>query len=207
MLRLISIIGIAIAMVVGFVAISTQMKDDYSVRSRVVDVLKQMKNVAADELQCESDNVQSSQAAQVPDTPMVEMKSEPEITPLADEQNQNTQQETDSGNETLQQQSATPTSDSDDTAANQDIAADDLQQTEIGRNADIVQAMGYRALDNSVIEVITVFNNVKGDSGKIHVKSGSRVVIHCSCVSAEISCKTAASNINKNYLPKKLTRQ
>jgi heme/copper-type cytochrome/quinol oxidase subunit 4 len=38
MLRLVSIIGIALAMVIGFVALSTQMRDDFYMRTKVTEI-------------------------------------------------------------------------------------------------------------------------------------------------------------------------
>lgn len=52
MLRLVSIIGIAIAMVVGFVALSTQMRDDFEMRSRVAEAVSYLRAVAQQELHC-----------------------------------------------------------------------------------------------------------------------------------------------------------
>lgn len=59
MLRLVSIIGIALAMVIGFVALSSQMKDDFTARTAVVDVIAELKKVATGSLQCD-------QAVEVP---------------------------------------------------------------------------------------------------------------------------------------------
>ncbi|HEY5602959.1 MAG TPA: hypothetical protein VIM41_07630 [Gammaproteobacteria bacterium] len=52
MLRLISISGIALAMVIGFVALSTQMRDDYYMRAKVSDAVKYLYSVAQQELDC-----------------------------------------------------------------------------------------------------------------------------------------------------------
>ena len=89
MLRFISIIGIAIAMVVGFVAISTKMKDDFNVRARVIAVLKQMKQLATDELQCASNESNSDKPLQEStlretesNQPAVELSAELEVIPL-----------------------------------------------------------------------------------------------------------------------------
>ena len=214
MLRLISIIGIAIAMVIGFVAISTKMKDDYNVRSRVVDVLKQMKGVALEELQCGASNsaVEAPQSAETSDRTMTEMSSDLEITPLVDDAGQNSQSRSSANStERLSQQELSESSSqittSDDNVSEEESAQDSMESVNLEQNSDIVQTMGYQVLDDAKVEVITVFNNVKGDSGKVHIKSQSRLVIHCSCVADEISCETVASNINKNYLPKKLTKQ
>ena len=204
MLRLISVIGIALAMVIGFIAISTQMKDDYSVRSRVVDVLKQMKNLAADELQCES---QSSESDNSPDDSSgVEMSPEPEVTPLIGDEMQESDE--------AKLPEAASNDDSDQSLTNskektedQTVKSGSLENTEIERNADIVKTMGYRDLDSGAVEVIVIFNDVKGESGKTHIKAGTRIVVNCSCVSQAMTCKTVESNINKNYLPKALTKQ
>ena len=53
MLRLVSIIGIAIAMVIGFVALSTQMRDDFEMRSRVAEAVSYLRAVAQQELRCD----------------------------------------------------------------------------------------------------------------------------------------------------------
>jgi len=54
MLRLVSVVGITIAMVIGFVAISTQMRDDYDVRSLVIAGVDDMKALAQRELSCDT---------------------------------------------------------------------------------------------------------------------------------------------------------
>lgn len=206
MLRLVSVIGIAIAMVVGFVAISTQMKDDFSVRSRVVDIIKQMKDVAAEELQCapkgqNSTSTQPDIDSENPDTTVVEINSELEMTPLVDESSDIEKQQPD------MEATNNLESEKGNTVAEPDPLAESLEQPEVDRNSDIIQALGYRLLDNGIVEVIMIFNNVRGESGKIRVKAGSRLVINCSCLTEKMSCKTVSSNINKNYLPKKLTKQ
>lgn len=204
MLRLISVIGIALAMVIGFIAISTQMKDDYSVRSRVVDVLKQMKNLAADELQC--DSKPSEPINSLDDTSAVEMSPEPKVTPLIGDEMQESDEaqlsET-AGND----DSGQSLTNSEEKTEEQTVKSGPLENTEIERNADIVKTMGYQVLDSGAVEVIVIFNDVKGESGKTHIKAGSRITVNCSCVSQAMTCKTVESNINKNYLPKALTKQ
>ena len=55
MLRLVSIIGITLAMVIGFMAISSQMRDDYSMRTKVAEAVTFLKSVAESKLNCGDD--------------------------------------------------------------------------------------------------------------------------------------------------------
>lgn len=205
MLRLISIIGIAIAMVIGFVALSSNMKDDYTVRSRVVDVLKQMKEMASRELQCDTTNnsvpeveipidSESTSLTGSPDTLLD--NSSPTDQPITEDTASEESQESmddvrESGNPQLEKQSS-------------DFA--DMENTTIEHNTDIIKTMGYKALESGHVEVIVIFKDVRGESGKTKIKSDSRIVITCSCDSQALSCRTVESNINKNYLPKSLTK-
>ncbi|WP_455375630.1 hypothetical protein [Kaarinaea lacus] len=201
MLRLISVIGIAIAMVIGFIAISSNMKDDYTIRSRVVDVLKQMKDIAANELQCASTK-----------KPVAEVEISPAVDPIplidapdtaSSEQSVSSEQ----GDETSLENLDNPDNDTGAGSENQSSTAATLENNEIKRNADIVKTMGYRITDAGNVEVTVLFKDVNSESGKLKIRADSRIVIDCSCVSSALSCTTAESNISKNYLPKSLTKQ
>jgi len=54
MLRLVSITGIALAMVIGFVALSTQMRDEFYMRTKVAEAASHLTAVAKQELNCGS---------------------------------------------------------------------------------------------------------------------------------------------------------
>lgn len=55
MLRLVSITGITLAMVIGFMAISSQMSDDYYLRTKVAEAVTFLKLAADSELACTAD--------------------------------------------------------------------------------------------------------------------------------------------------------
>ena len=195
MLRLVSIVGIAIAMVIGFAALSSKMKDDYTVRSHIVDVLKQMTALAGEELQCQATNNT---------VPEVDITTDSELTPLIDSP-VTTKEDSSTVGQPITEDSV---NDGSQARAEEQVAGDaDPETITIERKTDNVKTMGYKILDSGDIEVIAIFNNIAGESGKTHVKSGSRVVISCTCNLQALSCKTVESNINKNYLPKSLTKQ
>lgn len=213
MLRLISIIGIAIAMLIGFIAISTNMKEDYAIRSRVVSVLKQMKNLATEELRCglSSDITHNNQAEKEDSetAPAIEMSVELDTTPLIkspasakiDPANEPLSSET-TDNQIVESSDST-----DSTQATEMNERSKVENTDIGENRDIIKTMGYRVHESGNMEITVVFNDINGESGKTRVKSGSRVVIECTCPTGKLACETVESNINKNYLPKHLTRE
>ncbi len=237
MLRLISIIGIAIAMVIGFVAISSKMKDDYTVRSRIVDVIEQMKNIAADELQCampkdsgtgentinqESASNDDASSQNTTNAPEIEITKDLEPIPLVEsaDSQQATTIESASSSDTPAAESPseeTPVNEAGETVSDSPADAGSsqseqqhetaLEDDKIERNSDIVKSMGYRVLRSGAIEVLTVFKDIYGESGKTLVQSGNRIAINCKCDSSTLSCTTVISNINKNYLPKSLTKQ
>ena len=206
MLRLISVIGIAIAMVIGFIAISSNMKDDYTVRSRVVDVLKQMKDIAADELQCASTKKSSAEVEISPAVDPIPLIDSPN-TASSDGVFLGQTEPSEQGDETSHEDPDKPNNDTGVASENQPSTTGVLENNEIKRNADIVKTMGYRITDTGNIEVTVVFKDVNSESGKLKIRADSRIVIDCSCESSALSCTTAESNISKNYLPKSLTKQ
>ena len=206
MLRLISVIGIAIAMVIGFIAISSNMKDDYTIRSRVVEVLKQMKDIAADELQCASTKKPISEveiSPAVDPIPLIDAPDNASLDGMTSDQPAPSEQ----GDETSHEDPDKPNNDTGVASENQPSTTGVLENNEIKRNADIVKTMGYRTTDAGGIEVTVLFKDVNSESGKLKIRADSRIVIDCSCVSSDLSCTTAESNISKNYLPKSLTKQ
>lgn len=205
MLRLISVIGIAIAMVIGFVAISSQMKDDYNVRSQVVDVLKQMKTLAAEELQCEASSEPESNIEPT-EPPAVEISAAPDITPLPNDQQSSSIPEQESSDIDSNQNPDAQSENIETTTEPTNESDNALEAIDVDRNSEIVKTMGYRVINDGDVEVVVIFKDVKGETGKIRIKSDSRIIINCNCVAHSMSCKTAESNINKNYLPKTLTR-
>ncbi|MGD8573233.1 MAG: hypothetical protein PVG89_17210 [Gammaproteobacteria bacterium] len=170
MLRLISVSGIALAMVIGFVALSTQMRDEFYIRTQVTEVAKYMKQVAQQELQCDAGTM-------VPALPAA----------------------------------AEPNSNNADTAA---IAAAPpppraTSDTDSATDAkpDIVASIDYGFTDDDAFEVEAQFTDVKGESGKLRIKAGRKLVMRCNCGGdngTQTQCQTIASDINKNYVPGKL---
>lgn len=204
-------------MVIGFIAISKKMKDDYTVRSQVIDVLKQMKTLAADELQCETidqsttgqpttdsqsvpENMPEADTAEMP---AIEMSAELEPVPLIENLDADRSSESLSDELSKDDMANEPEASEDNTMTSE---AKTLDSADITRNTDIIESMGYQIVDSSAIEVSVVFKDISGESGKKHVKAGSRVSISCDCESQALSCTTIESSLNKNYLPKTLTR-
>jgi len=237
MLRLISIIGIAIAMVIGFVAISSKMKDDYTVRGRIVDVIKQMKDVAASELQCDKPAESAATdpgLAPAPDINQgsttetenvkpaeVEMSSDLQTEPLIDkseaskteQSTTSTSSEKDNGAtpaEATTQEAQTPTDSEQSTeSAAQETSGDgeQLQNRDVDQNSDIIRSLGYRNIDTGKVEVVVIFSDVYGDSGKMHIQAGNKIIVHCTCQSTMMACRITNSDINSNFLPKTLASQ
>lgn len=135
MLRLISIAGITLAMVIGFAALSTQMRDDYSMRSKVAAAVSYLKSVANNELDCAG-------------------------------------------------------------------SQSDKRFTDGDKNKpDIFASVIYEMTDIGAINVVGVFNDVKGDSGKLRIKQGRKFTLHCTCNNQSLQCKRGFSDINKNLIP------
>ena len=161
MLRLVSVVGITIAMVVGFVAISSQMRDDFDVRSKVVKGIDSMKALANQELHCDFiDTERDSDAEQTNPEDMV------------NQEDQNRMNNT----------------------------------TSAGDDSGIFSSIDYEFIEDNKIEVVAVFTAVKGSSGKLRISSGRKINIQCSCIDENISCQVAGSDINKKYIPSKISK-
>jgi len=217
MLRFISVIGIAIAMLVGFIAISTKMKDDYTVRSRVVSVLKQMKNLASEELQCgitsDANEINPSHESSADEKPAIEMSTEIETKPLIentasglDDPKPQNQSEISHIPDMNEHHTASPEIADSATLKRTMNESITVEGSNFGENADVIKAISYRNIESNEVEMVVSFNEIKGESGKTHIKSDSQIIIHCTCLSETLSCSTIESNIGKNYLPKSLTR-
>jgi len=135
MLRLVSITGIAIAMVIGFVALSTQMRDDYEMRSRVAEAVSYLRAVAQQELDC---NVSESTT------------SESEL------------------------QASRPA---------------------------MLSSVTYEKTESNTMNVVGVFYDTKGISGKLRIKQGRKYTLNCECANDLLQCKNGFTDINKNYVP------
>ena len=135
MLRIISITGIALAMVIGFVALSTQMRDDYYMRSKVAEAVSYLKTVAKQELNCGINNVAES------DT--------------------------------------------------------DLRTSKPA----ILANVSYEKTDNNAINVVGVFYDAKGESGKLRIRQGRKFTVNCVCEDGSLQCQRGFTDINKNYIP------
>jgi hypothetical protein len=140
MLRLVSITGIALAMVVGFVALSTQMRDDYYVRSRVSEAVSYLNSVAQRELNCGIAGMDHS-----------------------------------------------------DTGQNEN-------ESEASKPA-MLSGVSYEKTDASAINIVGVFYDVKGESGKLRIKQGRKFTLNCACSNNSLQCKRGFTDINKNYIP------
>jgi hypothetical protein len=181
MLRLVSVIGIAIAMVIGFVALSTQMRVEFFVRQQVSTVANYMKHIANQELQCDA-------GIRVPGLPGA-------VSPA--------------NNDTTGDQSASNVDSTMAAAAEDDVSTGDSGQSTAVEPAQpkIVSAVNYTTSDNGVMEVIAQFTDVKGESGKLRIKAGRILKLSCHCAGKQdphVTCETVASDINKNYVPGKI---
>ncbi|WP_455221968.1 hypothetical protein [Kaarinaea lacus] len=135
MLRLVSIIGIAIAMVIGFVALSTQMRDDFYMRSKVTNAVSYLRAVAAQELNC----------------------------------------------------------------GNADVAESDSEL--LSSKPAIFSSVSYEKTDINAVNVVGVFYDTKGESGKLRIKQGRKFTLNCNCTDNTLQCKRGFTDINKNYIP------
>ena len=206
MLRLISVFGITIAMVIGFIAVSSQMKDDFTVRSRVVDVIKEMKALASDELQC------STTTGKTTTTPGSEgissdPTSEKAVEMTADLELRSTQGETPEAIESDGIDPVDPSPDSSIQTESIEATEQAVDQLQDSPNADIVETMDYEFIQPGTIELVTVFKDIYGESSKRRIKAGSRLIIQCDCKSQALSCKIHETNINKNYFPKNISKR
>ena len=165
MLRLVSVVGITLAMVIGFVALSSQMRDDFEVRTKVVKSIDDMKAIALQQLDC-------NPAESVTDSD----------NPGTFKHNQDQQQ-----------------------IDIEDQDADRASSTE-DSSAGIVSSMGYENIDENTVEVVAAFKDVIGESGKLRIKSGRQIAIRCSCDETNLTCQIVGSDINKKYVPSKISK-
>ena len=135
MLRLVSITGITLAMVIGFMAISSQMRDDYSMRIKVAEAVTYLKLVADSELECSVEQ------------------------------------------------------------PNKQFTDPDRDKPAMFSN------ITYEMTEQDSINVVGVFNNVKGESGKLRIKQGRKFTLNCSCLGTLLKCKRGFTDINKNLIP------
>lgn len=171
MLRMISVSGIAIAMVIGFVVLSKQMRDDFDVRKKVYEGALYMKRIANAQLQCaQSDLAQK-------------LVTETQHGNDADESLSVTQAE-EEGNSNYEAINDTPEIDA-----------------VVANKPEIFTAVSSEPAGENIINVIAVFNNVSGQSGKLRIKAGRKLGLKCVCVENNIECNTVFSDINKKYIP------
>ena len=135
MLRLISIVGITLAMVIGFAAISTQMRDDYGLRSKVAGAVSYLKSVADSELACDGHRTDKRFTDREKDKPA------------------------------------------------------------------IFSSVNYEMTEIDAINVVGIFNDVKGESGKLRIRQGRKFTLHCTCNKNFLECKRGFTDINKNLIP------
>ena len=165
MLRLVSVVGITLAMVIGFVALSMQMRDDYDVKTKVVNGIEDMIAFAQQELTCDKSKLDTN----------VEPPGTFEQDPA----------EQDNGGD----------------------SKEPLPDTAIGGDPmSIFDSMAYENVTANSLDVIAVFKDVTGGSGKLRIKSGRQLTIRCTCNGTNLSCQTVTSDVNKKYIPAKLTR-
>lgn len=173
MLRLVSIVGISLAMVVGFVALSSQMKDDYSVRSSVVIAIGEVIKIAGQKLNCDA-------PVKVPRSVAPTMESR--------------QGETEN---TFSTESAV-----DETVSKSTDTAENFAQ----KTPDIFTSLEFAGTEENAVKAIGIFREVKGSSGKLRIKAGRSIELNCRCSGESTACTIVKSNINKNYLPKKIVK-
>ena len=134
-------IGIAIAMVIGFVALTSQMHDDFSVRSKVVNAVAKLKQTAIAKLDCQK----------LP-------------------------------------------------AINNNVESDSENVPEL------FSSLSFSVTENKQLTVTAVFNDVKGESGRLRIKAGRKMTIQCACQNQTPVCGNIQSDINKKYIPGKSDR-
>lgn len=175
MLRLVSVIGIAIAMVIGFVALSTQMRDEFSVRQQVIAVANYMKHVADRELQC---NV----GTRVPGLP-------------GDESPANNDSTGDPGASNVASTMAAPTGDNGQSTAGEPAQPKIVSAVNYTTSNDGVV---------EVIAQFTDVNGESGTL-RIKAGRILKLSCHCAGKQdLHVTCETVASDINKNYVPGKI---
>jgi len=125
-------------MVVGFVALTSQMHDDFGVRSKVVQAVAQVKQLAMGKLNCQKQ----------------------------------------------------PT-------ANRNVEPDS------DHIPDLFSSLSFSATGNNQLTVSAVFNNVNGESGRLRIKAGRKMIIQCACHDQAPVCDSIQSDINKKYIPGK----
>lgn len=135
MLRLVSITGITLAMVIGFMAISSQMSDDYYMRTKVAEAVTFLKLVADSKLECSADQENSR---------------------VTDPENE---------------------------------------------KPALFSSVNYEMTESNSINVVGVFNNVNGESGKLRIRQGRKFTLNCSCSNTSLNCKRGFTDINKNLIP------
>jgi len=135
MLRLVSVTGITLAMVIGFMAISSQMRDDYYMRTKVSEAVTFLKSIADSELNC--------------------------------------------GNDKSNEEFADP---------------------EENKPA-VFSTVTYEMTEHDSINVVGIFNNVNGESGKLRIKQGRKFTLSCTCADISLQCKKGFTDINKNLIP------
>jgi len=126
-------------MVIGFVALSSQMHDDFSVRSTVVQAVVQIKQQAFHKLDCQKQ-------------PFIEkdkLESDPTDLP------------------------------------------------------SIFSSLSFNATGINQLTINAVFNNVNGESGRLRIKAGRKMIIQCSCQNQTPVCDKIQTDINKKYIPGK----
>lgn len=135
MLRLVSITGITLAMVIGFLALSSQMSDDYYMRTEVAKAVTYLKAVANIELECSTG--QTNTRFSNPDN----------------------------------------------------------------NRPAVFSSVNYEMTEHNSINVVGVFNNVNGESGKLRIKQGRKFTLNCTCDNGLLQCKRGFTDINKNLIP------
>ena len=178
MLRLVSIIGIALAMVVGFVALSTQMKDDYTARTAVVKVISELKTIAGTKLQC-------AKVVKVPPSVVADAVKEP------------------TGQSMPVEPGAVESLDE-----GEDISGDSVEDSapdaDVEKLPENLSKLKLAMNDDGTLSITGFFQDIKGESGKLKVRAGSIIELQCRCEEQSSLCSVVNSNISKNYIPKKI---
>lgn len=122
-------------MVIGFMAISSQMSDDYYMRTKVAEAVTFLKLVADSKLECSADQENSR---------------------VTDPENE---------------------------------------------KPALFSSVNYEMTESNSINVVGVFNNVNGESGKLRIRQGRKFTLNCSCSNTSLNCKRGFTDINKNLIP------
>ena len=64
-----------------------------------------------------------------------------------------------------------------------------------------LSSVSYEKTDSNAINVVGVFYDIKGESGKLRIKQGRKFTLNCLCSDGILQCKRGFTDVNKNFIP------